>query len=329
VGRHDNFFELGGHSLTAVTLTNLINQKGVHLSLTNVFKQPTVASLSNYCSPQTLQPSTQPAIVLKRGSDESCFFFVHDGTGDLLYAEMLSQKIDSQLTFYGLPSETIEDTTSPTIENLAERMVGMIRDIQPVGPYCIAGWSFGGMLAYEIVLQLISGGGDVEFLGLIDSVYTPAIDRSKENAKDSFDERTLLLEHVQDYLLSEQKNNGWLSTLLLRLNEMDFNAVVRYCQKTSLLPPRFTHQNSAQILRQLRRERRYYLASIKYCPAHMPLPVYLFQALETNISTPSLGWATILNEHQLKMIPVPGNHHSIFQTPNIAVLARALSNAVL
>jgi len=47
-------------------------------------------------------------------------------------------------------------------------MVQMIRAAQPMGPYRVGGWSFGGLLAYEIAAQLIAEDQEVEFLGLFD-----------------------------------------------------------------------------------------------------------------------------------------------------------------
>ncbi|NEL86329.1 hypothetical protein G3V83_23955, partial [Escherichia coli] len=43
--------------------------------------------------------------------------------------------------------------------------------IQPAGPYRLAGWSFGGKLAYEVARQLLSADNDVQFVGLIDTYY--------------------------------------------------------------------------------------------------------------------------------------------------------------
>jgi nonribosomal peptide synthetase DhbF len=44
-----------------------------------------------------------------------------------------------------------------------------IRKIQPAGPYCLLGWSFGGLLAYSIACHLQSQGDQVAFLSLLDS----------------------------------------------------------------------------------------------------------------------------------------------------------------
>jgi thioesterase domain-containing protein len=46
--------------------------------------------------------------------------------------------------------------------------------VQASGPYHLAGWSLGGVVAYEMAQQLRRAGEEVDFLGLIDS-YTPAL----------------------------------------------------------------------------------------------------------------------------------------------------------
>jgi len=59
-----------------------------------------------------------------------------------------------------------------TIEEMATRMVRMIRSVQPAGPYRVAGWSLGGTIAYEIATQLVGAHEQVEFIGLFDT-YCP------------------------------------------------------------------------------------------------------------------------------------------------------------
>jgi thioesterase domain-containing protein len=49
----------------------------------------------------------------------------------------------------------------------------LLRTIQPVGPYLLTGWSFGGVLAFELAWQIQVGGGQVECLGLIDGNHGP------------------------------------------------------------------------------------------------------------------------------------------------------------
>ncbi|WP_232437049.1 thioesterase domain-containing protein [Burkholderia ubonensis] len=58
------------------------------------------------------------------------------------------------------------DEPPPTVEWLAARLLEQIVARQPRGPYRLAGWSSGGLLAYEVATQLIGRDETVEFLGI-------------------------------------------------------------------------------------------------------------------------------------------------------------------
>ena len=55
-----------------------------------------------------------------------------------------------------------------TVEEMAADYLRQIRGMQPQGPYLIGGFSFGGLVAYEMAQQLRQSGQDVELLVLID-----------------------------------------------------------------------------------------------------------------------------------------------------------------
>jgi N-(5-amino-5-carboxypentanoyl)-L-cysteinyl-D-valine synthase len=59
-------------------------------------------------------------------------------------------------------------------EKLARRYVSWLRQNQPHGPYHIMGWSFGGVLALEICLQLLSAGEAIASLSFIDPYFAVA-----------------------------------------------------------------------------------------------------------------------------------------------------------
>jgi nonribosomal peptide synthetase DhbF len=56
-----------------------------------------------------------------------------------------------------------------TIEDMAADYLSLIREVQPVGPYNLLGWSLGGLVAYAIATQLQSAGQEVAMLALLDS----------------------------------------------------------------------------------------------------------------------------------------------------------------
>mgnify|MGYP006175796221 CR=1 FL=1 len=64
-------------------------------------------------------------------------------------------------------------TGDMTFDELVNAYVQAIRARQPVGPYYIGGYSFGGRVAYVMAQQMRAAGEEIAFLGLFD-VYTLA-----------------------------------------------------------------------------------------------------------------------------------------------------------
>ena len=58
-----------------------------------------------------------------------------------------------------------------TVAAMAERSCLAIRELQSRGPYHLVGYSFGGLIALEVARLLRETGGDVAFLGMIDTRY--------------------------------------------------------------------------------------------------------------------------------------------------------------
>jgi thioesterase domain-containing protein len=56
-----------------------------------------------------------------------------------------------------------------SIEEMADRYLESVRRVRPVGPYLLGGWSFGGVLAFEMARRLTAQGHTVPLLALIDS----------------------------------------------------------------------------------------------------------------------------------------------------------------
>lgn len=70
---------------------------------------------------------------------------------------------------YVLAWQSPENHHPSSVEEMARSMICLIKQVKPNGPCSLAGYSGGGILAYEIAKQLISCGYPVPFLGLIDT----------------------------------------------------------------------------------------------------------------------------------------------------------------
>ncbi|KAG8165751.1 hypothetical protein KVR01_004303 [Diaporthe batatas] len=104
--------------------------------------------------------------------DGQALFLLPDGSGSALsYINMPPVTKRSSLPVYALSSPFISNPEAYdlTLPEVAGIMLRTVRNLQPSGPYLIAGWSMGGILAYEAARQLLAAGEAVDLLGLIDS----------------------------------------------------------------------------------------------------------------------------------------------------------------
>ncbi|HEX3682344.1 MAG TPA: amino acid adenylation domain-containing protein [Bryobacteraceae bacterium] len=204
VGRNDNFFELGGHSLLVVKAATLLRQSGIETTVAEFFNHPAVesfaASLRN-ASASTARRTAQRI----RGGTQTPLFLVHDGFGDELYFFALARHLPNEWPLYGLPSVPPGEPRLDTVPAMAQRLVHLLQQVQAAGPYRLAGWSFGGVLAYEIARQLLDRGHEVEFLGLLDAFCPHGFDPARH--RETTPEARILPENLAP--LSAQQSHNW------------------------------------------------------------------------------------------------------------------------
>ena len=108
-------------------------------------------------------------------------FCVHDGSGDVIAYRALARQLGSGLPLVGLRARGLDGREAPlrTVPELAAHCVAAMRQLQPAGPYLLAGNCFGGVVAYEVAHQLRAAGHAVGLLVLIDTAYPSSRWRSK------------------------------------------------------------------------------------------------------------------------------------------------------
>ncbi|HEV7674528.1 MAG TPA: thioesterase domain-containing protein, partial [Candidatus Angelobacter sp.] len=329
VGRHDNFFQLGGHSLLAVTLVNLLQQAGMKISTTDVFKHPTIASIVTRIGLRSTLSLPDAAILLRDGSTEHPLFLAHDGTGELLYIPALAPYIDEEIPVYGLPARPVGEAEFKTVEEMATRMVQMIRSVQPVGPFRIGGWSFGGMLAYEIAVQLIAAGQHIDFLGMLDTSYPPGISKFPKPPA-HFDDKEQLLLFIQEVSNPDDELKARSAAIRSISSTMGFEDLVKKSQDLlpMLMSGLFGGATTTQIRNWLARAHLYRLAMQYYSAQQIPIPVHLFATQKGADTNPVLGWDVVVPDNLLSMSQISGTHHSMLEGPHARMLGHALSLAI-
>ena len=163
VGIQDNFFDLGGHSLLAIRLINQIEKRlGKSLSLASLFQSPTVESLARNLQ-EVRKTEQHSSLVPFQMSGSKPPLFLHGASFEL------SRYLGKDQPIYGLEPHGQDGRRAPdSVEEMASDCLRQIRSIQPEGPYFIGGFSFGGLVAFEMAQQLLREGQEVRRLILID-----------------------------------------------------------------------------------------------------------------------------------------------------------------
>ncbi|MEZ4502996.1 MAG: non-ribosomal peptide synthetase [Dehalococcoidia bacterium] len=173
VGRHDEFVDLGGDSLSAVELfLELEAQLNLRVTMASLFTAPTIAEQAALIEAADGGTDAGRCLVTLRGRGPgSPLAMVHGihGTADLFYR--FAAALPDGFPVYAFQSVGVDGAQPPlaTIEEMAQRYLSELRAVQPVGPYRLAGASFGGIVAFEMAQRLERAGERVEFLGLLDA----------------------------------------------------------------------------------------------------------------------------------------------------------------
>jgi amino acid adenylation domain-containing protein len=172
VGIHDDFFALGGHSLLALrVLARVRDALRIDLPVAALLQGPTVAEMARAAAERTsgVRP---PVVVLQREGMAQPLFIVHAGGGHLMCYHQLAQRLAPDQPLYGLQARGLDDGLPPLqgVHAMAAYYLEGVRRAQPAGPYRLAGWSYGGMVAWEMARAIQAQGGEVELLAMIDTL---------------------------------------------------------------------------------------------------------------------------------------------------------------
>ena len=175
VGLDEDFFHLGGDSLLAAQMLVMAEQQlGLGVPMGELIHARTVRELAEVVvrleSRGDAPASTVSCVQLGDESTRPRLWFVHDLQGSAYRIRHLASHLGEDQPVWSFESPLLAGARNPftTLDTFAARYLTDLRHAQPEGPYWLAGYSFGGICAYEMARQLRREGAEVSFLAVVD-----------------------------------------------------------------------------------------------------------------------------------------------------------------
>ncbi|MEM7392463.1 MAG: alpha/beta fold hydrolase [Verrucomicrobiota bacterium] len=169
---HHNFFEWGGHSIQVIQIIDELKPITGRLSVADFFQRPTVRELAAWIKPEetvTETPSTLEHVfpLQREGRGRPVFAIQPD-----MFSEVLADWFRDRRPVYGVRGVGFRHDLNagrwPTLNDLVQEIFNEMKHVQPTGPYVLAGFSFGGVIAFELARHLAAIGESVERLVLFE-----------------------------------------------------------------------------------------------------------------------------------------------------------------
>ncbi len=305
----DDFFEVGGDSLKAITfMIDLERALGLELSLTLITEAPKFARL---CEILREHRTTRyiPLVPLKPGDGSPPVFIIHGLGGNVAGLFPMTRRMTYPGAVIGIQARGLDGREPPhaTVEAMAAEYLREVKARQPDGPYYLCGYSFGGLVAFEMARRLRESGDEVALVGLFDTMMSPL----------------------------RWPLRSWLS--IVRRRMVQFAASV-------IAAPIYTWP--AAVWKRGRRasERRGFLksaptsvlkvaasaliASARYRPGFYPGELTLFTPVGREPGLPSLQAIWRKHARALSIIETAGAHSTMFSAPNAESAAASLTRCL-
>lgn len=299
---------------------HLTERSGIEVTTADVLGAQTLEPLANQVR-EGLETEVEANIRVFRDGERTPVFCFHPAGGSSAVYAPLARRLHPDVPVYGV--ERLEGS-------LQERAAEYVKDIAEIAgerKVVLAGWSFGGALAYEVAHQL--GNDKVEFIALLDTTQpsepipdTPEETKARWGRYARFAADTYGLEFEVPYELLETAGEDALMEML-----RDFLANTD-ASEHGLAAGVLEHQRASfvdnQILNHLDFSRW----------ADVSVPVLLFRSermhegaitLEPNYAhiDEDGGWGAIVED--LTIVHLPGDHLAVVDEPAVGIVGKHMN----
>jgi acyl-coenzyme A synthetase/AMP-(fatty) acid ligase/thioesterase domain-containing protein/acyl carrier protein len=320
----ESFFELGGDSLGAITMQIMVEEAlGLSIPSGTTFRAET---LSAFAEAIELLPTDQRRPLVSKAGDTRRtvpLFLFPPLSGGVFHYRRLLIHLEKHLSVVSLEPRVGQDGSSAyeSVEDIAAACFQALRHIQSAGPYHLAGYSFGGVLAWEVAKMITAAGDQVAQLVVIDSDGRESVHlrRGQFRAKPYF--RNVLSQFFAE--VPQVSPRLWINALrnclrlLIAKTGLQANKSAPSDRKSVAQLDATKYQAAYSKQTDFRRS---------YHPGKLDAPVTLIKAKDqltlSRALVPSLGWGP--RSAQLKIRQVSGNHLNLMSEPAVSGVADTL-----
>lgn len=349
VGIHDNFFDLGGNYLLAQQLQNHIRHiYNIEISLDQIYENGSLLSIAEKVKahvanrtakesqsavapaqtaaetdvrkpqPHQFKPLPFRSIVRVRAGakERSNLYCVHGAGGNVLFMQRWIKYLGGQ-SLYGIQARGVDGVVHhlpESIEEMASNYIEELRQQQPSGPYWIAGYSVGGIIALEIATQLVAAGAEVPYVIFFDTYHT-SINARQRTLPEIVSDAT----HQPGRFLGKLVENKIRSRLRPQRSFAEQLAEYRFQSEPVPLEAR------ADLI-----ERHIDHLAERYTPPRYTGRTLLITAEELwqiyDHADEYRGWRNTIPH--IELCTVPGDHFSLIKEPNVGQAIRAVNRVM-
>jgi thioesterase domain-containing protein len=287
--------------------------------LATIFQAATIERLANLLREETPSAPASSLVEIQKGNLHPPLFFIHPSGGNVFRYVDLARLLGPEQPFYGLQAQGLdgEQAVHTRIEEMAAHYLGLIRTVQPKGPYQLGGWSLGGLVAFEMAQRLWARNEHVGLVALVDSYVSAAGEETE-----SSDRRDLYAQFIQ-YLDLPLSGFFEVKEEFCRLTED--GQLTYVLEQIMAADERYMRLGLKRVRHLFRVFEIQTQAARRYAPKSYAGRVALFRAVDTATGHQKSSeiWTTVA-AGGLDLHLVPGDHHTILQRPNVEVLADQL-----
>lgn len=308
IGVRHNFFELGGHSLVAVRVMQRMEEAfGMNLPIATLLQAPTIEQFAQIVRRRGWSSPWSSLVPIQGTGSQTPLFCVHGAGANVILFRQLAQQLGSNQPFYGLQAQGVNEKYAchTRVEDMASHYIREIRSVQPKGPYFIAGYSFGGMIALEMAHQLLAESEQPSTVILFDTLCTAAKSTPFANDVTSV---PIVLRKI--FRAPSRERSAYLS---------------RFATAPVRAGRRWLHV--MRLPRRIKKVRKACLeASRLYTPQAYPGRLILFRSNHeplNRVGDPYAAWNAYAL-HGLESYEIEGNHENILLEPQVRFVAEQL-----